>query len=165
MFLQHTHLFRESYSFLERNFCNLFSFFLPLLYPLKGDLYPNTTYTHSKCWECFWNLGSIGRCQGWRMQWAYCSNQKAREDTVRLNLVEAKSLEGLGALSKLGLEGLLLSCIPTNFLMDHFTTWRAVERFLAEFFSFLFDNTCRCYLYVCFSLPYSFPFNCFCVCD
>ena len=42
------------------------------------------------------------------MQWAYCSNQKAREDIVRLNLVGAKSLEGLGASSKLGLEGLLL---------------------------------------------------------
>ena len=24
--------------------------------------------------------------------------------------------------------------------MDHFTTWRAVERFFAEFFGFLFDN-------------------------
>ena len=40
---------RESYSFLERNLCSLFSFPLPLLYPLRGDLYSNTTHTHSKC--------------------------------------------------------------------------------------------------------------------
>ena len=41
---------RESYSFLERNHSSLFSFPLPLLYPLRRDLYPNTTHTHSKCW-------------------------------------------------------------------------------------------------------------------
>ena len=62
-----TLLDRESYSFLERNICNLFSFPLLLLYPLKGDSYPNTTHTHLECWECFSSLGSIGRCQRWRM--------------------------------------------------------------------------------------------------
>ena len=40
-------------------------------------------------------------------------------------------------------------------LVDHFTAWRAVERFFAEFFDFLFDNTCRCYLCVCISLPFT----------
>ena len=40
---------RESYSFLEKNLCSLFPFPLPLLYPLRGDLYPNTTHPHSKC--------------------------------------------------------------------------------------------------------------------
>ena len=44
----------------------------------------------------------------WLMQWAYCGIQKIKEDTVRLNLVEARSLEGLDALRRLGLEGLLL---------------------------------------------------------
>ena len=44
----------------------------------------------------------------WLMQWAYCEIQKAKEDMVRLNLVGARSLEGLGALGRLGLEGLLL---------------------------------------------------------
>ena len=45
---------RESYPFLERNLCSLFSFPLPLLYLLRGDFYPNTAHTNSKCWECFW---------------------------------------------------------------------------------------------------------------
>ena len=53
----HPPYLRESYSFLERNLSSLFSFPLQLLYPLRGDLYPNITYTHSKCWECFWSLG------------------------------------------------------------------------------------------------------------
>ena len=38
------------------------------------------------------------------------------------------------------------SCIPTNFLADHFVALRVAERFFAEFFGFLFDNTCLCYL-------------------
>ena len=54
------------------------------------------------------------------------------------------------------------SCIPTNFLVNHFTTWRAAKKFFSEFFSFLLDNTSRCYLCVCFSLPYSIHFNCYC---
>ena len=100
---------RESYSFLERNLCSLFSFPLPLIYPLRGDLYSNTTYTHLECWECFWSLESIERCQGWWMQYGtYCRIRKTRKDMVRLNLVGAKSLEGLGTLDRLGLEGLLL---------------------------------------------------------
>ena len=40
------------------------------------------------------------------MQWVDCEIQKVKEDTVRRNLVGAKSLEGLGALGRLGLEGI-----------------------------------------------------------
>ena len=43
---------------------------------------------------------------------AYCGIQKAREDKVRRNLVGPRSLEGLGASGKLGLEGLLLFMYP-----------------------------------------------------
>ena len=74
--------------------------------------------------------------------------QFKREDTVQCNLVGAKSLEGLCALGRLGLEGLLLLL----------TTWKAAERFFAEDFSFLFDNTSLCYLCVCISLPLIFAF-------
>ena len=74
------------------------------------------------------------------MQWAYCGIRKAKEDRVRLNLVGARSLEGLGTLGRLDLEGLLLLSQLYS-LVDHFTVWRAVEKFFAKFFSFLFDNT------------------------
>ena len=40
--------------------------------------------------------------------------------------------------------------------MDHLTGWRAAERFFAEFFGFLFDNTCRCYLWFSFRQRLSF---------
>ena len=52
----------------------------------------------------------------WLMQWAYCGIREAKEDTVRLNFVGARSLEGLGALGRLGLEGLLLFVYP-NFIL------------------------------------------------
>ena len=51
----------------------------------------------------------------WLMQWA-CGIQEAKEDTIRLNPVGARSLEGLGALGRLGLEGLLLFMYP-NFIL------------------------------------------------
>ena len=52
----------------------------------------------------------------WLLQWAYCGIRKAKEDTVRLNLIGARSLEGLGALGRLDLEGLLLFVYP-NFIL------------------------------------------------
>ena len=52
----------------------------------------------------------------WLMQWAYCGIREAKEDTVKLNPVGAKSLEGLGAMGRLGLEGLLLFVYP-NFIL------------------------------------------------
>ena len=76
------------------------------------------------------------------MQWVKCGIRKAREDTVQCNLVEARSLEGLRALGRLGLEGLLLFIIPTTFSSGLLTAWRAAERFYTEGFGFLFDNTC-----------------------
>ena len=52
----------------------------------------------------------------WLIQWAYCRIQKAKEDKVRLNLVGARRLEGLGVLGRLGLEGLLLF-VYLNFIL------------------------------------------------
>ena len=50
------------------------------------------------------------------MQWAYCEIRKAKEDTIRLNLVGARNLEGLGASGRLSLEGLLLFMYPNYIL-------------------------------------------------
>ena len=46
------------------------------------------------------------------LQWAYCRIREVKEDKVRRNPVGARSLEGLGALGRLGLEGLLLFMYP-----------------------------------------------------
>ena len=50
------------------------------------------------------------------MQWAYCGIREAKEDKVRHNPVGARSLEGLGALDRLGLESLLLFMYPNYIL-------------------------------------------------
>ena len=52
----------------------------------------------------------------WLWKWAYCKIRKAIEDKVRGNPVGARSLEGLGALGRLGLEGLLLF-VYHNFIL------------------------------------------------
>ena len=57
-------------------------------------------------------LGSIGRCQGWRMLWIIAKSNKLEKKKVRRNLVGVRSLEGLGTSSRLGLEGLLLFMYP-----------------------------------------------------
>ena len=43
---------------------------------------------------------------------AYCGIWKVREDKVRRNPIGTRSLEGLGASGKLGLDGLLLFMYP-----------------------------------------------------
>ena len=47
---------------------------------------------------------------------ANCEIWKAEEDMVKLNLIGARNLEGLGALGRLGLEILLLFMYP-NFIL------------------------------------------------
>ena len=65
-------------------------------------------------------------------------------------------MEGLGALDRLGLEGLLLFIISTLFSRRLLTVWRVAERFFAKHFNFLFENTSPYYLCVCISLPFLF---------
>ena len=43
---------------------------------------------------------------------AYCGIRKVKEDKVKRNPIGARSLEGLGASGKLGLDGLLLFMYP-----------------------------------------------------
>ena len=52
----------------------------------------------------------------WLMQWAYYGIWETKEDKVRRNLVGVRSLEGVGALGRLGLEGFLLF-IYLNFIL------------------------------------------------
>ena len=52
----------------------------------------------------------------WLMQWVYCGIWEAKEITVRFNPIGARSLEGLGALDRLSLKGLLPFLYP-NFIL------------------------------------------------
>ena len=68
-------------------------------------------------------------------------------------------MEDLGALGRLGLEGLLLLVYPNRLSSGSIIAWRAVERFYAEYFSFLFDNTSAYYLVFAFFFPTLLPFS------
>ena len=52
----------------------------------------------------------------WLMLWAIAESGKLKKTKVRHNLFGARSLEGLGTLDRLGLEGLLLFMYP-NFIL------------------------------------------------
>ena len=51
------------------------------------------------------------------MLWVIAESSKLKKTKVRRNLVEARSLEGLGTLGRLGLEGLLPFMYP-NFILE-----------------------------------------------
>ena len=109
---------RESYPFLERNLCSLFSFLLPLLYLLRGNFYLNTTHTYSKCWECFWCCWEAledAKDGGYNME-LVAGSGKLEKTKVQHNFVGTRNLKGLDTLGILGLEGFLLFMYP-NFIL------------------------------------------------
>ena len=59
-------------------------------------------------------------------------------------------MEGLGASGRLGLEGLLLTHVSQLIVLWINYRLEVAERFFAEFFGFLFDNTSACYLVFAF---------------
>ena len=66
-------------------------------------------------------MGSFGELpkeasEAWLMLWAIEGSGKLEKTKVWRNLVGARSLEGLGILGRLGLEGLLLFMYP-NFIL------------------------------------------------
>ena len=99
------------------------------------------------------------------MPWIIAESGTLEKKKVRRNLVGARSLEGLGTSGRLGLEGLLLFMYPTTFSSGLLTAWRAAERFYAESFGFLFDNTSCVVLVFAFLFPLSLPFIFYCGCD
>ena len=66
----------------------------------------------------FGALGSSseGTNSYWLMLWVIAESGKLKKTKVRHNLFGARSLEGLGTLGRLGLEGLLLFMYP-NFIL------------------------------------------------
>ena len=62
-------------------------------------------------------------------------------------------MEGLSALGRLGLEGLLLFVYPNLLSSGSIYRFEATEWFYAEYFGFLFDNTSACYLVFAFFFP------------
>ena len=59
---------------------------------------------------------SEGTSSYWLMLWVIAESSKLKNTKVRRNLIGVRSLEGLGTLGRLGLEGLLLFMYPNLIL-------------------------------------------------
>ena len=113
----HTPIFlRERYSSLVRNHCSLFSFPLSLSY-LERRFVPKHKPHLFKVQRVFWGLGSFGDLpkeagEAWRMQSGVLRNLESQTRHDFEKPCWSRSLEGLGPLGRLGLEGLLLFVYP-----------------------------------------------------
>ena len=113
----HTHLLeRESYSSLVRNHSNIFSFPLSLSY-LERRFIPKHNPYLFRVQRVFWSLGSFGDLpkevsEAWRMQSSVLRNLESQIRHGFEKPYQSRSLEGLSALGRLGLEGLLLFVYP-----------------------------------------------------
>ena len=91
----HTHpFFRERATHPQWEIIITYSSSLSYCHTLKGDLYPNTTHTFSKCRECFGVWEVLGICQKklvrlGRYNRVYCGIWKAKEDKVLLSQLVA----------------------------------------------------------------------------
>ena len=117
-FLQHnTPIFqRDSYSSLVRNHFSLFSFPFPLSY-LERRFVPKHNSHLFRVYRVFWNLGSFGELpkeagEAQRMQSGILRDPESQTRHGSEKPCWSKSLEGLGTLGILGLEGLLLFVYP-----------------------------------------------------
>ena len=63
-----------------------------------------------------WETVRKGPIEYWLMLWVIAESGKLKKTKVRRNLVGIRSLESLGTLGRLGLEGLLLFMYPNYIL-------------------------------------------------
>ena len=78
---------------------------------------------------------------------------KLEKKKVRSNLIGARSLKGLGAMGKLGLEGLLLSMYPLYFLVDCLPLGGRRRGFTTS--ALVSSSITHCMLSLCLHLPSS----------
>ena len=113
----------------------------------------------------FWSLGSFGELpkevgETWWMQSGVLRDPVSqRRKRFGVTLLEQEAWRAQVQWVDQTWWVFCCSCIPTSFSSGLLTAWRAAERFYAEDFGFLFDNTSLCCLRVCIFLPYSFTFH------
>ena len=87
-------------------------------YILERFISQNFSHHTHICEKAFWCFGKqFGSDHSyWLMLWVIAESGKLKKTKVRHNLVGTRSLEGLGTLDRLGLEGFLLFMYP-NFIL------------------------------------------------
>ena len=92
-------------------------------------------------------LGSIGRRQSLvDVVGLNCEIRKAREDKTPRSPLIVRAWRAQVHGVDYAWRVFCNLCTPTLFSNGSISIWRVAERFFAEFFSFLFDNTSWCYL-------------------
>ena len=115
---------------------------------------PNTYHTLSECQVRFWCCWeALKEAKFWRMQSGVLRDSESKTWHGSKKPYWSRSLEGSGALGRLGLKGLFLFVYLNWLSSGLITAWRAAERFYAEYFGFLFNNTLACYLVFAFFFP------------
>ena len=108
--------------------------------------------------EILVKLGSIGRSHSLAdVIGLNCGIQKVREDKTLRSLLVAGAWRAQVYWVDKAWKVFCYSCTSTLFSYRLISSWRAAEKFFAEFFGFLFDNTFWCYLVFASFFPYSCP--------
>ena len=92
----------------------------------------------------------LGRCNR-----PYCEIRKAREDITPKSPLVAGAWRAQVHWLDQAWRVFCYSCTPILFSSGLILTWRVAERFFAEFFAFVFNNTSLCYLVVASFFLYS----------
>ena len=151
----------------HRDFSNSSTLTLSIVTSLRGSLpkpfltIPTSVRRSFSAWEAV----RKGPISYWFMLWAIAESDKLKKKQVRRNLVGVEAWRAQVHWVDQVWKVFCCSCIPTTFFSGLFTIWRAAERFYAEDFSFLFDNTSCVVLVVASLFPYSLSFNFCCECD
>ena len=140
-----------------RNHCSLFFIPLPLSY-LERRFVPKYNPHLFRVQKVFWSLGSFGELpkeagEAWWMQSGVLRDPVSqRRQRLGVTSLEQEAWRAQVHQLDQAWRVFCCSCIPNSFSSRLLTTWRVTERFYAEDFSFLFNNTSLCCLCVCISL-------------
>ena len=112
----HTHILERGLLILSEKYSSLFSFPLPLSY-LERRFVPKNNPHLFRVQKVFWSLESFGDLpkevdEAWRMQSGVLRDPESQTRHSSKKPCWSRSLEDLGTLGRLGLEGLLLFVYP-----------------------------------------------------
>ena len=88
-----------------------------------------------------WEAVRKGSISYWLMLWVIAESGKLKKKQVQRNLVGVGAWRAQVHWVDQAWKVFCCSCIPTIFFSGLFIGWRAADRFYAEDFGFLFDNT------------------------
>ena len=127
----------------HRDSSNSSTFILSIIISLRGSLPKPFLTILTSVRRKFGTQEAVrkGPISYWLMLWFIAEYGKLKKKQVRRNLVGVRAWRAQVHWVDQVWRVFCCSYIPTTFFSVLFTTWRAAERFYAEGFGFLFNNT------------------------